>query len=360
MATKVFGLDLGKTRQGIAGGLGFWADAVRATLPRGLRNNLTVGKEQVLVQVHTDKLHVIEHENDKTTNLGEFDYDKGLLDSAVFDVVKKHAGKDKTLILAVADQHILSKKVDFPVAVADNLKQTLRYEMDKHTPFPADDVLFDTEILGETSGKILANLHILHKPSIDDLLTRFAENHVHFHLLTSVSNQNINLLPPHLAKKQSLFGFNINGFLLLLCGLLAVVALATPLALKRHTAIALDKQIATLTPQADGEIELWERRDQSEEALLNFLDTHPVSFSQVYEELSKLLPDHTYLHSFDYRNNRITIRGESADAAALIRVINASPLFKNAKVLSPIVKSRTSNKEAYQIGFELISGQGQS
>lgn len=358
MASKVFGLDVRKTRQRITEALSFWGESMRLTLPHVIRKKLTVGKEQVIVHLEHDSLHVLEHKHNKVIDLGHFDFVQGLFDSAIIDVLKKQATNDKELILAVSEKYILSKKINFPSAVLDNLKQTLLYEMDKHTPFAKEQVLYDTEITGEHSGNVLANLYILHKPVVADILSRFNDSHIHFNRLCSIDNQNINLLPADSQKKQGFLNFNRNWFLLFLCGILTLVALATPLVLKRHTAIALDKQLAELTPQAEGELELWERRDQSEEALLSFLETHPLPFSQVYEELSKRLPDHTYVTSLEFQNNQVIIRGVSFDAAALIRIINASPLFKEAKILSPIIKLRDQKKEGYHIAFKLIAGGG--
>lgn len=355
MSTKVFGLDLGKTKRNLATACHFWADALRLTLPGRMRRQLTVGKEYIIVEVSQGQLQVKQEENTQSTLLGEFDYDTGLVDPALFALLRQQAGKDKTLILAVPDAQVLVKPVDFPVAVADNIKQTLFYELDKHTPFSKDQVLYDTQIITEKSNKVLANLYLLHKPLVADLLELFKNNNIYFDRLCSASQLAINLLPTTLRRKKAFWGINRNVFLSLLCLCLLLIALATPLMLKRQTAVTLDQQIGVLSPQADGEITLWERRDQAEETLLNFLQTHPLSFSQVYEELSKRLPDHTFVTNLDFRHGKITLTGESADAAALIATLNASPLFENAKILSPIVKSRQSNKEIYQIAFDLVS-----
>lgn len=360
MSTKVFGLDLGKTKRSTATACHFWADALRLTLPGRMRRQLTVGKEYIIVEADKDRLCIKQEEDSLSTILGEFDYDAGLVDTRLFTLLRQQAGKDKTLILAVPDEQVLVKPVDFPVAVADNLRQTLFYELDKHTPFAKDQVLYETEIIAEKSHKILANLYLLHKPLVADLLALFKNNNIYFDRLCPASRLSVNLLPATLRRKKAFWGINRNIFLSLLCLGLLLVAMATPLLLKRQTAVMLDKQIGLLTPQADGEINLWERRDQAEETLLNFLQTHPLSFSQVYEELSKRLPDHTFVTNLDFRHGKITLTGESADAAALIATLNASPLFEHAKILSPIVKSRQSNKEIYQIAFDLVSAPGAS
>ena len=70
----------------------------------------------------------------------------------------------RTMILAfLEDNHILStdiylsiprnlallRYVELPLAVKENLRETLGYEMEKYTPFSADDVHFDCRIISE-------------------------------------------------------------------------------------------------------------------------------------------------------------------------------------------------------------------
>ncbi|MCP4351780.1 MAG: pilus assembly protein PilM [Desulfobacterales bacterium] len=45
------------------------------------------------------------------------------------------------------------RDIEFPLAVKENLRSVLRYEMEKYVPIPADDVLFDFQILSEDKGK---------------------------------------------------------------------------------------------------------------------------------------------------------------------------------------------------------------
>ncbi|TFG91997.1 MAG: hypothetical protein E4H15_04660 [Syntrophobacterales bacterium] len=70
----------------------------------------------------------------------------------------------RTTILAfLEDNHIIStdiylsiprnlallRYVEFPLTVKENLRETLGYEMEKYTPFSADDVYFDCQIISE-------------------------------------------------------------------------------------------------------------------------------------------------------------------------------------------------------------------
>lgn len=356
MSTKVFGQDIGKVKDNILKFFSLWGDAVISVLPRSIQNQLIVGEEQIIVILQDKSLSIIQNQSGQTLSLGEFSHEGNYCEPEVFNFLNKRMNGDNELILAVSEQMVLSKKIDFPVAVAENLKQTLFYELDKHTPFPKDQILYDVDILNKTSGKVFANLYILHKPAVIELLNLFSDNHIQFDRLCTTKTKKINLLPDNLQKKHSLFRFRMGSLLFIFTGILLLIALATPLYFKRQTAVELDKEIGRLEPLASGEIALWERRDKAEQVLLSFLNAHPLSFSRVYEELATLLPDNTWVNGLNLKDNKVTLYGESTDAATLIAIINSSPLFSNAKIISPIIKSNTNNKEIFHISFELVSG----
>lgn len=362
MSTKVFGQDLGSIKRRVIEALAFWGESMRSSLPRSIQQKLTVDEEQIIVSLHqeTDTLNVIQNRDGRVTALGEFLYKDNYCDPEMLRLLTDKANKDSELILAVSPQQVLSKRVAFPEAVAGNLKQTLYYEMDKHTPFPKNEVLYDVEVVNKNAGKVFAMLHILHRPTLAHLLKLFTDNQVMFDQLCTTETQNINLLPESLRRKQPLFRFGRNGFLLVLVSALLLLMLATPLYFKRQTSIDLDREIARLDPLANGEIALWEQRDKAEQTLVEFLDLQPLSFSQIYEELAKVIPDDTWVNSFNLQRDKVILRGESTDAAALVAIINKSPLFNNAKIVSPIVKARGNNaKERFHISLGFVTKVGE-
>jgi Tfp pilus assembly protein PilN len=58
------------------------------------------------------------------------------------------------ITLSIPKAWAVIKTVDFPVAVKENLSQVVAYELDRITPFSAEDAYFDFKILGELEGKL--------------------------------------------------------------------------------------------------------------------------------------------------------------------------------------------------------------
>lgn len=73
---------------------------------------------------------------------------------------------------------------------------------------------------------------------------------------------------------------------------------------------------------------------------------------QMLTELSEMIPQDTWMTEFRLSDNEIRIEGFSDSASKLIGLLEDSPLFDNARFLSPIRKE-VNNKERFQIGVEI-------
>jgi general secretion pathway protein L len=78
-----------------------------------------------------------------------------------------------------------------------------------------------------------------------------------------------------------------------------------------------------------------------------------VSVLEVWDELSRILPDHTFLTESRMADGRLTLSGFSADAAKLVRIIDQSPLFSGAALTAAITPDGTENKERFSISFKV-------
>jgi general secretion pathway protein L len=73
----------------------------------------------------------------------------------------------------------------------------------------------------------------------------------------------------------------------------------------------------------------------------------------VWDELSRLLPEHTYLNELRVVDGAATISGYSADAANLLRVLDQSVLFTAARLTGPITPDKAERKDRFTLTFRL-------
>ena len=78
---------------------------------------------------------------------------------------------------------------------------------------------------------------------------------------------------------------------------------------------------------------------------------------EVWEELSRVLPDHTYLGELRVADGGVSISGFSADAAHLIRLLDQSALFTGAHLAGAITPDKTEHKDRFSLAFRVRGAQ---
>jgi general secretion pathway protein L len=77
---------------------------------------------------------------------------------------------------------------------------------------------------------------------------------------------------------------------------------------------------------------------------------------EIWDELSRILPDHTFLTETRVADGTVTLSGFSADAAHLVRVIDKSPLFSGAALAAAITPDAAEHKDRFSISFKVRGG----
>jgi general secretion pathway protein L len=74
---------------------------------------------------------------------------------------------------------------------------------------------------------------------------------------------------------------------------------------------------------------------------------------EVWEELSRILPDHTYVSELRVADGNVSISGFSGDAAHLVRLLDQSPLFTGAHLTGAITPDSGEHKDHFGLAFRL-------
>lgn len=74
---------------------------------------------------------------------------------------------------------------------------------------------------------------------------------------------------------------------------------------------------------------------------------------EIWDELSRVLPDNTFLIETRIADGKVTISGFSTDAARLVRVIDQSLLFSGATLATAITPDATEQKDRFSINFKV-------
>lgn len=357
---QLFGLNLSRNDSAqTESWFALLGEGLRDLLPKGMQRKLTVGDEYVDVTLVHEQLKIDKHTAGVTQSLGQFSYLSGAIDRDAISAIKANLNSDTELHLSLSADDALSKSVQFPKVVANNLKQTVGYEMSKHTPFDASQVYYDVVQYGESETQALAQLTIVQKSRLDRILADFAQHGIKFNRaiaapVTSAHNalRSMNLLPANQRRKTR----GVSSPMLWLYGLLVLGLLAalviTPLLIKRNTAIRLEREMAELAQKADGERELWVQQADKLDVIESFMAELPVPFSLVIEDISRRLDNSTHVTEMQYQTGQIVLRGKSKNASALTDVLKKSPFITDAVFQSSIV-SLGNGDEGFRIALTL-------
>jgi len=82
------------------------------------------------------------------------------------------------------------------------------------------------------------------------------------------------------------------------------------------------------------------------------------SATAILAEVTRLLPDHTWVLKFALRENQVTVAGYSAQPASLIAILEASPMFAEVRFSSPVTLDQRVGLERFNLSAVLALGGG--
>jgi general secretion pathway protein L len=274
-------------------------------------------------------------------------------------IAKSH-GRRRRTIVRLPPQRGLRKTLDLPAAARDDLDQLLRFEMDRLTPFRAEEVVFAHRIarIDSQSRRMTIELHLAPRSVVDAALdyTRslgLVPARVELAALDATDDDGLDLLPDESGRAYGMS--RLNRALAVLAVLLAVAAVGIPLRQQRSTAADLEVEVDAAKAEAEASLELRERLEQVS-ASTDFLAAEKARVpmtSLILAEITRVVPDQAYLQQLDWEEGTLQIQGMAEDAAALIAILDGSPMFGAPQFRSPVTPDRRTELEQFHVSVEL-------
>lgn len=265
------------------------------------------------------------------------------------------------IIIRLAKDQAVKKVLALPLAAEENLEQVVAYEMDKYTPFKADDVYFSVRPLDKdtTTGQISALLVLTPCKVLDHLIAELktwgmvpliADSEVAANDLAQYYDV-YNLLPETERLQADLFSRVLNPSIALILLLLLGSVLALPIWMQAQTVELLQSQMHSVAKDADTVEKQRAETDRLLAETQQLIDSKNTSASvlSILESLSKLISDDTWLTHFRFSNGTLQIQGQSPGASGLIELLETSTLFSNVHFVSPVTQDKRSGLERFQI-----------
>jgi general secretion pathway protein L len=331
-----------------------WHDALVSCLPDRLRPLLARKDQRLIVVPNGATAKVYRMRGGEREIVGELDPQvPGSLQALVVGAKGDRRGS----VVVLASESILTRNVSFPAQVRNNLPQVLGYEIDRLSPFQAAQIYFDFRVSeGDAPGdKVAVELALCRRNQARDWLQRFRDAGAPAEQLTwEGAWPKANLLPPQERPNRGSGPFTPAKLLIMLVLLLAVAALATPIWQKQQIQRERAVRVAELKVQAEKVHEMHTALERARQGSVAALQRKrdQARMIDLLQELTARLPDDTWVQNLDYRNDEVQVRGESAQATALIDLLDQVPGITDVAFRSPVVQVAGSGRERFHISLK--------
>jgi general secretion pathway protein L len=355
-----FSLSMSDLQRLTAGGqssmrrfLDWWTGELKSALPPRLQRYLRDADRTVRVSLSGSRIDIKVRGSAGVIPLGELD----LHDTASGDIgAVKQATQALTpapsaVVIELPSEHLLKRIVNLPASTEERLADVLQFEMDRFTPFTGKQVYCEHRVIGRDpdNNQITVQLVIVRRSLVDRLLNVLDECGLDAAAVTASAGsgaEGCNLLPKEMRAGNGLRRRILPLSLGAVCGTLLIAALTLPLIAQQNTIRAIEREMAELRPLAQ---EVAGTRDEisallGEQGFFSSKRAELPTTIQLLDEITRRVPDNTWLVRLEVRGPKLGIQGESEGASSLLALLEASDLIENATFSSPVTKNpRTSN-----------------
>lgn len=342
-------------------------------LPRPLRNAFKPRLDTLRLQVTASEIVVSHATNGHRkvlgtvarplgTNGASADHPpKGIGDQVTLSAaIQRVRAKNTRVVIELAPKLALSKVIEFPRAVAENLSQVLSFEMERQTPFRADEVYFDyrTRERHSDAQHIKVELDVVPRGVVDEALS-LVEG---WQIEQSVNDADSRMQEDGVALvfvpvgQQGRKATLVNSTLLVANAVLIVAIILIPLIQQRaylddlRNELKEAKAAAATVADMQGRAERFDA--ESRFVVQRKRETPPIV--ALLNELTALLPDETWLYRLEVKDGKVHLQGVSEAASSLIARIEESGLFRKARFSSPVTQDGSTGHERFHLTADII------
>jgi len=316
-------------------------------LPQRLRARGDGPPDALIVAVPTllamsSAVELLSRRQRRETSLGRF-----LLDAVDGVAMRKAvaAQRPAASVLRLPPGTFLERTITLPLAAESGLENVVAFEMDRYTPFTADQVHWAVAVRSRdrAQGRLQAVMSVVQKSRVANVLAALREVGFNPGALEADG-------PGGSLRRIGLGGHDsrriarqrrVTALAWGICAALALAAVAVPFLDQGRAADAVEQRIAELQPLV-AQAEVLRHRLAARAAGSDAVAGQQALVGdalQAISALTQILPDNTFLTTLVLHQRRLDIDGQSANAAQLIASLSSDPIIRNAAFSAPVTRS---------------------
>ena len=349
--------------------LDWWLAELHALLPAGLRRRRHRGRT-LGIAVEPTRIRVNRRENGRLRQLGEAPIGAGgELSPDDRRRLQTLAGRlrpeDTSVEVLVARELALAREADLPSAARENLYQVLGFEMQRLTPFSAEDVYYSHEVIEQRDDVLRVRLVAVPRRFVDRATEWLAGWTLRLAPDASVGPDATAASDGGEPVLLSFFDARYRGrrrrglliVLLTLNLLLACAAIAIPVVREQQR---LDRVVVRLEEvrRSAETAAATSREIERSWAKARFIATaanERVSVAALLEELTERIPDTAWIFRLELRDGALQLQGTSEAAASLIALLERSEMLSNVRFDSSVMLEGNTGRERFRIAADVAA-----
>jgi general secretion pathway protein L len=256
----------------------------------------------------------------------------------------------------------LRRRLLLPAAAAERLRDVTGFEIDRQTPFAAEDAAYDARLLSrrEGDGQLDVELVVVPRAVLDAQRAALGAQ-ARWLAGADVAGAEgeplgVNLLPPatRFAPSDPWRAWNLA---LVGVAVLAIAAAMWQMLDNRRAAAEAFAVVAGRQAEAARGVSVQRQRLVDLVQGQTFLDKSRAGRAttvEVLDELSRRLPDDTYLEKFALEGDRMTLIGLSQEASALVGKLEGSKLWRAPALTGALVPDPRTHRDRFTLVAVLV------
>ncbi|QQP98565.1 PilN domain-containing protein [Lysobacter enzymogenes] len=349
---------------GAGGFFSWWGRTLASWLPLRTRQALGVDRGRLLLQVDGGQIRLRLQQAEQVQELALLPNLSDWSDDADADPLApllppRVAELPRWLLLPPAAS--LRRRLTLPAAAADRLRDVVGFEIDRQTPFTADAVAFDARVLSrrDGDGQIDAELVAVPRQSLDPQLQALGPLAATLAGIEVAGADGaplgVNLLPPAQRRTRS-DPFRYWNLALAAVAVLALAAAMWQVLDNRRAAIKQLQQAIAANANAARQAasQRQELVDLIEgQAFLDRTRAARPSTVQIIDELSRRMPDTTYLEKLAIEDESLLMIGLSREASSLIGKLQSTTLWRSPALTGAVQPDPATGRDRFTLTAEI-------
>ena len=347
----------------IAGIFRWWSSELGRSMPAALRRAVGLDQDTLLFLLSGTRLEAQLQRGNLTEQLATVALTEDERADPTTALEEAFAGIDPEnfrVVLSLDTGLVLRRTIRVPRAAEAEISGVLAFEIERHTPFRADEVYFNHSVDSAASDDNTMSVELVIVPHriVDPLIRGLRALGLGPDVVTVADFDGSldsagNRLPAHGVQERRHSGSTAVKLMAMLVLVLAIAAATTPLL--RFTSIANDLAAAVHKAKSDAEATLALRNEADRltrgAQIVARAKAEAPSPLGVLQTLSELLPDGTWIVQLNVTGSDVVLEGRTDSSADLVGMLEASPMFESVQYLSPVTRDAASGSERF--GFSL-------